>query len=319
MDRRQLLGAGAALALAPQAARAQSWPNRPVRFIVPFAPGGPVEVPGRFLADRLSQTLGQPVLVETRPGAGGALGVQAVLQANDEHTLLFTTASVVILPALMRNPGFDPIRDLVPISQITDAPMALVARNDWPIRNLEEFLQQAKARPGHFTFATSGAGSTTHLCGELLKAKAGIDILHVPYRGQAQAANALYAGDTDLLIAGLIEAERHVRERRLRAIAVTSAQRSPIMPDVPAIGELVPGYEMSIWYAMFGPRGTPPEVVDLLARELAKERTGSRLAEQMAASGTTLLLDGPAPLAARVAREAPMWKELVRAAGITTE
>ena len=319
MDRRQLLGAGAAMALAPQAARAQSWPNRPVRFIIPFAPGGPVEVPGRFLADRLSQTLGQPVLVETRPGAGGALGIQAVMQSNDSHTLLFTTSSVVILPALMRDPGYDPVRDLVPISQITEAPMALVARIDWPVRDLADFLRQAKARPGHFSFASSGAGSTTHLGGELLKVKAGIDILHVPYRGAGQAVNALYSGDTDLLVTGLIETQRHVREGRLRAIGVTSAQRSPIMPDVPAIGELVPGYEMSIWYGMFGPRGTPQGVVDLLARELSKERTGSRLAEQMAASGTTLLLDGPGPLTARVAREVPQWKELVRTAGISLD
>ncbi len=319
VDRRRLLGGGAALSLLPWAARAQSWPTRPVRFIIPFAAGGPVEVPARFLADRLTQTLGHPVLVEPRPGAGGARGGQAVVQSNDGHTLLFTTSSVVILPALMRDPGYDPFRDLVPISQITDAPMALVARADWPVRDLEDFLRQAKARPGHFSFGSSGAGSTTHLAGELLKVRAGIDILHVPYRGAGQAVNALYAGDTDLLVTGLIETQRHVREGRLRAIGVTSPRRSPILPDVPAIAELVPGFEISIWYAMFGPRGTPPDVVELLARELATQRSGTRLAEQMAASGTQLLLDGPEPLAARVAREVPQWKELVRSAGIRLE
>ncbi len=312
-----LMGAG--VGLLPIAAQADTWPSRPVRFIIPFAAGGPVEVPGRFLADRLAQTLGQPVLVETRPGAGGALGIQTVLQANDGHTLLFTTSSVVILPALMRDPGYDPIRDLVPITQISDAPMALVARTDWPVRDLQDFLRQAKARPGHFSFASSGAGSTTHLAGELLKVRAGIDILHVPYRGAGQAVNALYAGDTDLLVTGLIETLRHVRERRLRAIAVTGATRSPVLPDVPAIAELVPDYEISIWYALFGPRGTPAQVVERLAQELATQRTGTRLAEQMAASGAELLLDGPAPLAARVAREVPRWKELVTSARITIE
>jgi len=301
------------------AARAQSWPTRPVRFIIPFAAGGPVEVPARFLAERLTQTLGQPVLVEARPGAGGALGIQAVLSANDGHTLLFTTSSVVILPALMRNPGFDPQQDLLPVSMVSDAPMALLARTDWPVRDLADLLAQARARPGHFSFGSSGAGSTTHLGGELLKVRAGIDLLHVPYRGAGQAVNALYAGDTDLLVTGLIETLRHVRDGRLRAIAVTSATRSPVLPDVPAIAELVPDYAMSIWYGIFAPRGTPQGIVDRLARELAPQRSGNRLAEQMTASGAELLLDGPAPLAARVAREVPQWKALVAAARIPVE
>jgi tripartite-type tricarboxylate transporter receptor subunit TctC len=316
--RRHLLAAASLAALARPAV-AQGWPTRPVRFVIPFAAGGPVELPARFIAERLTTTLGQPVLVEARPGAGGALGIQAVLAANDGHTLLFTTSSVVILPALMRNPGFDPVQDLLPVSLVSDAPMALLARADWPVRDLAELLRQARARPGHFSFGSSGAGSTTHLAGELLKVRAGIDLLHVPYRGAGQAVNALYAGDTDLLVTGLIETLRHVRDGRLRAIAVTSATRSPVLPDVPAIAEQVPDYAMSIWYAMFAPRGTPPEVVDRLARELAPLRSGNRLAEQMEASGAELLLDGPAPLAARVAREVPQWKALVTAARITVE
>jgi tripartite-type tricarboxylate transporter receptor subunit TctC len=317
-SRRALLAGGAALAL-PFRAKANDWPSRPVRFIVPFAPGGPVEVPARFLADQLSRALGQTVLVETRPGAGGSLGIQAVLAANDGHTMLFTTSSVAILPALMRDPGYDPFRDLIPISLISDAPMALLARPDWPVRDFPEFIRQAKAQPGKFSFASSGAGSTTHLAGELLKVRAGIDILHVPYRGAGQAVGALYAGDTDLLITGLIETHRHVSERRLRAIAITSARRSPTLPDVPAIAETVPGFDMSIWYCMFAPRGTPQAVVDRLAAELAKHRTGNRLAEQMTASGAELLLTGPGPLAARMQREVPQWKELVAAAGIRTD
>jgi tripartite-type tricarboxylate transporter receptor subunit TctC len=316
--RRHLLAAASLAALARPAV-AQGWPTRPVRFVIPFAAGGPVELPARFIAERLTTTLGQPVLVEARPGAGGALGIQAVLAANDGHTLLFTTSSVVILPALMRNPGFDPVQDLLPVSLVSDAPMALLARADWPVRDLADLLRQARARPGHFSFGSSGAGSTTHLAGELLKVRAGIDLLHVPYRGAGQAVNALYAGDTDLLVTGLIETLRHVRDGRLRAIAVTSATRSPVLPDVPAIAEQVPDYAMSIWYAMFAPRGTPPEVVDRLARELAPLRSGNRLAEQMEASGAELLLDGPAPLAARVAREVPQWKALVTAARITVE
>ncbi len=318
--RRALLGAGLALpALAAARAQGSEWPTRPVRFIVPFAPGGPVEVPARFLADQLSRALGQPVLVETRPGAGGSLGIQAVLAANDGHTLLFTTSSVAILPALMRDPGYDPFRDLLPVSLVTDAPMAFLARPDWPVPDLATFIAQAKAQPGRFSFASSGAGSTTHLAGELLKARAGIDILHVPYRGAGQAVNALYAGDTDLLVTGLIETIRHVSERRLRALCVTSAQRVRVLPDVPAIAEAVPGFDMSIWYCVMAPRGTPPAVVQRLSAELAKHRSGNRLAEQMAASGVELLLDGPAPLAARLEREVPQWKALAAAAGIRPE
>jgi tripartite-type tricarboxylate transporter receptor subunit TctC len=319
MTRRGLLAAGAALAAVPGGARASEWPTRPLRFIVPFAAGGPVEVPARFLADRLTQSLGQPVLVEARPGAGGSLGIHHVLQANDGHTLLFTTSSVVILPALMRNPGYDPVQDLVPVTLISDAPMAFLARNDWPVRDLADLIRQARAQPGRFSFASSGAGSTTHLAGELFKVRAGVELLHVPYRGAGQAVNALYAGDTDLLVTGLIETLRHVREGRLRAVAVTSARRSPVLPDVPAIAEAVPEFDMSIWYGLFAPRGTPGAVVDRLVRDLAPHRSGNRLAEQMTASGATLLLDGPAPLAARVAREVPQWKALVASAGIQPE
>jgi len=317
MTRRSTLAALAAAAL-PGVARAgeTAWPDRTVRFVVPFAPGGPVEVPARFIADRLTHTLGQNVIVETKPGAGGALGIQSVVQAADPHVLLFTTSSVAILPALLANPGYDPFRDLVPISMVSEVPMALLVRPDWPVPDLKTFLQQAKAKPQRFSFGSSGAGSTTHLAGELLKAKAGIDILHVPYRGGAQAVNAVYAGDTDMLITGLIEAIPHVRDGRLRALAVTAPQRSPALPDVPSVAEAVPGYGITIWYAMFGPPGTPPAVVQRLAAAMAPLRQGTPLAERMTESGATLLLDGPGPLAARMRAEVPLWKEIVRAAGI---
>jgi tripartite-type tricarboxylate transporter receptor subunit TctC len=321
--RRGVLAGAAALAAAAPAAHAQGqsrpWPSRTVRFVVPFAPGGPVEVPARFIADHLSRKLGQSVIVEARPGAGGALGIQHVVQAGDGHTILFTTSSVAILPALQRDPGYDPFRDLVPVTLVSEAPMALLARPDWPVRDLEDFVAQAKARPAHFSFGSSGTGSTTHLAGELLKVRAGIDILHVPYRGAGQAVNALYAGDTDLLVTGLIETIPHVREGRLRAIAVTSATRSPALPDVLAIAEVAPGYSMVIWYAMLAPRGTPPEVVEKLAREVAPLREGTELARRMEESGARLPLDGPGPLAERLREEVPLWKQVAAAAGIRAE
>lgn len=310
----------AGFALLPIAARAQpAWPSRAIRFIVPFAPGGPVEVPARFIADSLSGTLGQPVVVEARPGAGGALGVQTVVQANDPHTLLFTTSSVAILPGLMRDPGYDPLRDLVPITMVSEAPMVLLAKPDNPIRDLDDLLRRAKAEPGRISYASSGAGSTTHLAGALLGVRAGVDLLHVPYRGAGQAVNALYAGDTDMLVTGTIEALPHVRDGRLKAIAITSAARMAALPDVPAIGEKVPGYAMTIWYAMLGPRGTPPQVVERLAREVAPLATGTPLARRMEESGARLLLDGPQRLAERLRTEVPLWKEVAAAAGIRAE
>lgn len=321
--RRRLL-ASAALScampwLAGRPARAAGWPERTLRFIVPFAPGGPVEVPARFIAEHLTQRLGQSTIVETKPGAGGALGIQYVVQAGDPHTLLFTTSSVSILPALLRDPGYDPFRDLAPISMVVEMPMAILVRTDWPGGNLDDLLARARANPGKVSFASSGAGSTTHLGGELLKVRAGIDLLHVPYRGAGQAVNALYAGDTDLLITGLIETMSHVRDGRLRALAVTSPQRNPALPDVPAIAEAMPGYDMPIWYAMLGPRGTPPAVVERLVQEMATLREGSMLAQRLEASGARLLLDGPAPLAERLRREVPLWKQVVASAGIRPE
>ena len=303
---------------APALAQA-AWPSRTIRFIVPFAPGGPVEIPARFIAEHLAPILGQAVIVEAKPGAGGALGIQSVVQANDPHTLLVTTSAVAVLPALMRDPGYDPLRDLVPITLVTDGAMVILARPDTPIRDLDDLLARAKAAPGRISYGSSGAGSTTHLGGALLCSMAGIELLHVPYRGAAQAVNALYAGDTELMVTGLGEAMPHLREGRLRALAVTSAARVPLLPGVPAAAERVPGYAITIWYAMLGPRGTPPEVVARIAAAVAPLRDGSALAERMAASGIALLLDGPGPLAARLAREVPQWKQVAAAARIRAE
>ena len=309
MRRRSVIAATLAW---PGLARAQpaAWPQRPVRFLVPFAPGGPVEVPARFIGEQIAPRLGQPVIVEARPGAGGAIGIQAVVQANDPHLLLVTTSAVAVLPALMKEPGFDPLADFVPISMISDAPMILLSKPDGPVKDLPDLLAKARARPGSISYGSSGAGSTTHLGGALLSAKAGIEMLHVPYRGAAQAVNALYAGDTDLMVTGMGEAFPHLRDGRLRAICVTGAKRTPVLPEVPAAAELVPGYAITIWYAMLGPRSTPPEVVRRIAEVIAPMRRGSALATRMEASGMEVMLDGPGPLAERLAREVPQWKQV---------
>lgn len=317
MTRRALVAAAATLPL-PALAQAP-WPSRTIRFIVPFAPGGPVEVPARFLADHLGRALGQTVLVETRPGAGGSIGAREVVATNDPHTLLVSTSGVAIAPALMRNPGYDPIADLVPITVISDAPMVIMTRPDHPIRDLADLVAKAKARPDGITYGTSGVGSTTHMGGALFATRAGIELLHVPYRGAAQATTALLSGDTDLVVAGTIDALPHLRDGRLRAIGITSGERSAALPQVPSLSEVVPGFDLFIWYAMFGPRGTPQAVVDRLVGEMAPLARGNILATRMEESGAKLLLDGPARLAERMRVEVPQWREVATRARISAE
>ncbi|MBX9596658.1 MAG: tripartite tricarboxylate transporter substrate binding protein [Roseomonas sp.] len=318
MTRRAVMAISATTLALPALAQA-TWPSRTIRFIVPFAPGGPVEVPARFLADHLGRTLGQTVLVETRPGAGGSIGAREVVAANDPHTLLVSTSGVAIAPALMRNPGYDPINDLVPITVISDAPMVIMTRPDHPIRDLADLVARAKARPDAITYGTSGVGSTTHMGGALFATRAGIELLHVPYRGAAQATTALLSGDTDLVVAGTIDALPHLRDGRLRGIGITSGERSAALPNVPSLSEVAPGFDLFIWYAMFGPRGTPPAVVQRLAAEMAPLARGNVLATRMEESGAKLLLDGPARLAERMRVEVPQWRDVAARARITAE
>ncbi|WP_439551259.1 Bug family tripartite tricarboxylate transporter substrate binding protein [Falsiroseomonas sp.] len=318
MTRRAVMAISATTLALPALAQIP-WPSRTIRFIVPFAAGGPVEVPARFLADHLGRALGQTVLVETRPGAGGSIGAREVVAANDPHTLLVSTSGVAIAPALMRNPGYDPINDLVPITVISDAPMVIMTRPDHPIRDLADLVARAKARPDGITYGTSGVGSTTHMGGALFATRAGIELLHVPYRGAAQATTALLSGDTDLVVAGTIDALPHLRDGRLRGIGITSGERSAALPNVPSLSEVAPGFDLFIWYAMFGPRGTPPAVVQRLAAEMAPLARGNILATRMEESGAKLLLDGPARLAERMRVEVPQWRDVAARARITAE
>ena len=313
MLRRALL---ASLAL-PAVAHAQPrWPSRPVRFIVPFAPGGPVEIPARFLAEQLTQSLGQPVIIETRGGAGGALGAQAVIASQDGHTFLFTTGAIAIQPALQPEIGYDPLRDFVPVSLVSESPMGFAARPGNRLGSLAGLIAAAKADPGALTIGSSGTGTTTHMVSALFGMKAGIALTHVPYRGAGQMVGAFLAGDIDLMSAELSTILPHVREGRVVVLGQTGAGRSPVLPEVPTLAELVPETAMPIWFALLGNRGTPPEAVARLAEALAPLRQGSVLAQRMAENGASLLLSGPEVLAARLATEVPLWRQVVQQAGI---
>src|SRR5262245_63127164 len=251
----------ALLAAGAPPARTQDWPSGPVRIIVPYAAGSPVDFPTRLLIDRLTAQTKGVFILENRPGAGGSVGLRSVVQAPpDGATFLLTTSSVTMVPTVYPALAFDPLRDLTSISMVTEVPISVAVRANHPIRDLADLIAKAKASPGKYTFGSGGVGTGNHLAGEMLKKLAGIDLLHVPYRGVSPALTALYAGDIDMVFSSTIETVPHVRDGRLRVLAVGTPWRFPELPDAPTFGELVPGYVMTNWYGLFAPRGLPASI-----------------------------------------------------------
>jgi tripartite-type tricarboxylate transporter receptor subunit TctC len=314
-----LMAAGVPLASHTASAN-ESWPSRPVRIIVPFAPGGPIDTTARLIAEPLREKLGQPFIVETRPGAGGSLGARTVAQSPpDGYAFLLTSSSLAINPAIHPNQGFDPIADLTPVSLVTEVPTAIAVRADSRFRSLAEVLAEARAHPGRVTYGSSGVGSSNHLAGALFASTARIDVLHVPYRGAAVAMNAMYAGDVDMVFASTVEVMPHWRDGRVRILAVTTPRRIAQLPDVPAAGEVVEGYHAPNWYAMAGPRGLDPAIVARFVRELQSLRDLPLVRERFHSVGTEPLFLGPDALAARLAEDVPRWRRVVAEAGIRAE
>ena len=315
-------GLGSALAgaiAAPALAQAPPWPSRPVRLISPFAPGGPQDVPARHFVDHLTPRLGQPVVYESRAGAGGALGMQHVAQATDGHSFLITSNAIASLPGLRRDLAFDPLVDLVPVTLVNESPLVIAVRANGPA-SLAEYLSRARANPGRLSFGSSGVGSATHLAGAFLMQRAGIELLHVPYRGAGQLVAALMAGDVDSFIGDISLTLEHVRAGTMRVIAVTTADLAPALPEVPALREQVDGYVVPFWFGLFAGKATPPEGIRRLLAELAPlAAPDSELSRRMTERGSQLLLTGPEPLAARLRAEVPQWREVVTRGNITPE
>jgi tripartite-type tricarboxylate transporter receptor subunit TctC len=310
------------LALLATPALAQDWPASAgtIRIIVPYAPGGPLDLPARLLIDRLAAQTKGVFILEHRPGAGGAVGAQAVVQsAPDGSTFLFASSSIAAAPALYPKLGFDPLQALIPISLVTEFPISVAVRADSPIRDLADLIAKAKAQPGRYTFGSGGVGTGNHLAGELLKRMAGIDLLHVPFRSVSLGITAMYAGDLDMVFASVHETIDHMRDGRLRILGVGSQKRMAELPDVPAIGELVPGYLMSNWYALFAPRGVPDAILTRLESELPAMRSDPALTERSKAAGITMLITQPAELRAKMETEIPRWKQLVPQLGLKTQ
>lgn len=319
LPRRSLLAAPALFGLRPALAQ-PGWPSRSLRFIVPFAPGGPVEPPARLMAEHLSQRLGQPVVVELKPGAAGAIGCREVVQSTDGHSFLFMTNGLPIIPALQANPGFDIFADLKPITTVAELPMCLVVKADSPIQSAQDVIARAKAAPGRVSYGSSGVGSITHLAWLLLENKAGVEFLHIPYRGAGQSVTAVLTGEIAVYIGDLGLLLPHVRDGRMRLLAVTSQQRLPLLPDTPALSEILSGgYDVPIYYCALGPANTPDAVVQRIVAESAPLRTDGALARRVAEGGGRMRLEGPAELAARMRVEAPMWKDVLEKAGVKPE
>ncbi len=298
-----------------------AWPVRVARFIVPFAPAGALDTPARMLAQRLSGALGVNFIVENRSGAGGAIGAQAVVQAPpDGGTFLFTSSSVAILPALQPNLGFDPQKDLVPVSLVCDVAAVLLVRANSPFTSVAALITQARSAPGRFTYGSGGVGSSNHLVGASFASMAGIELLHVPYRGTAQTLIGLLAGDIDLMFAPTLDVLGLVGPGgTLRPLGVTLPERLAALPGVPAIAEVVPGYAVSNWFAIFAPARLPEDLRSRLVQALASLRDWPDLQARFAAGAALTRLDGPDPLAKRLAEDTQRWAQLVAKLGIKPE
>jgi tripartite-type tricarboxylate transporter receptor subunit TctC len=315
------LGAWLALACCALPAAAQTFPTRQVRIVIGFPPGGGIDIVARLIAPKLSEALGQPVLVDNKPGANGVLGTDIVAKSvPDGHTIfLGTTGNISINPIFMANLPFNMERDLAPLMQVASVPFLLYTNPGFPPRTLAELVAYAKANPGKVNFCSSSTGGLPHLAGELLNLQAGVKTVHIPYKGSAPCLNDLLGGqvqfDFDAVAIGL----QHVRSGRLRALASTGAKRLSFLPEVSAANETVPGFEVVNWYGMLVPAGTPREVVLRLQREIAKVMEIPDIREKLVAQGTDPAPSTPEEFGAFMKSEAAKWARVIKSADVKPE
>jgi tripartite-type tricarboxylate transporter receptor subunit TctC len=316
-----LLAASALVpSLAPFTAHAQApYPDRPVRLIVPYAPGGSADIAARLVADEWAKALGQALVIENRAGAGGNIGVDVVAKAApDGYTVGLQTVSLAINPALFANMPFDTQKDLAPIGMVATSQHVLVVNPKLPAQNLRELIALAKSEPGKLNYGSAGPGSTFHMAAELFKALAQVDIAHVPYRGGGPALIDTISGQVDMSFPVLSAAQQQVQAGKLRALGVTGPRRSPLLPDVPTIAEAgVPGYEFETWFMVFAPGGTPPAVIEKLNQALNRALATPTLSARMVREGFDPQPTTPAQARERLQREMPLWAKLVKERGIT--
>jgi tripartite-type tricarboxylate transporter receptor subunit TctC len=316
---RMLMAAALCLVFASPGWAQQDYPTKTVRIIVPFAPGGSTDIFARYIADKLAPALGQPVVVENRAGAGGNIGAEAVARAApDGYTLLMATTGVMsINNALYPNMTYDAAKDFEPVIFAASITNVLVVPPELPASSVRELIALAKEKPGSLSFGSSGAGSSTHLSSELFKSMAGIDVVHVPYKGSSQALTDLITGRIAMIIDNMPGAISFIRAGRLRALGVTGSKRSPALPDVPTIAEAaLPGYESLSWSGIAVPAGTSREVIARLNREIAKILAQADIREKFAQAGADPVGGSPQEFAAHIRAEREKWSKLIRERGI---
>lgn len=308
--------------LAASAAQAQdNWPNRPVRLIVPFAPGGSTDVIGRMLGQKLSALWGQPVVIENRAGAGGNVGADVVAKApGDGYTLLMASGSITINPALYRKMPFDTQKDLLPITNVAQGPMLVVVQDASPYKTLKDLIAAAKAKPGSINFASAGVGSQVHLAGENFANAAGLDLQHVPYKGESLGYNDLIAGQVQMMVGNYAAASALIGPNRLRALAVTARQRVPQMPELPTAHEAgVPGFENIGWFGLFAPAGTPPAVIQKIHRDTAQVMAETEVKARLFVQGMTPVVNSTADFKRQIDDELGRWAKVVAARKLQTQ
>jgi len=313
----QLAASAAALPLAVRGATADTYPSRPVRFIVPQAAASASDIVARLIGDFLSSHLGQQFAVDDRPGAGGNVATEAVVRsAPDGYTLLLCNSQNAISPALYPNLSFNFIHDMAPVGQVESVPLVMEVHPSVPANTVPEFIAYAKAHPGKINMASAGVGGPQHLAGELFKAMTGLNIIHVPYRGSTPAITDLLAGQVQLMFDVTPTALPQIRAGKLRALAVTSTERIPSLPDTPPLAQFLPGYEAAGWIGVAAPAGTPPAIIDTLSKQLVAAVADEKIRTRFAELGAIPVSRQPAEFAKFIAAETEKWGKVIRNAGI---
>ena len=316
MNKRVWLGvvAAAALALVPSLASAQAWPAKPVKIVVPFPAGGATDVVARLLAQKLGEVWGQTVVVENRAGAGGNIGADVVAKSPaDGYTLLMTSGSIVTAnPHMYKSMTFDPARDFVPVTNVASGPQVIAVSAQEPAKDLKEFIAFAKANPRKINFGSAGVGTQTHLAAENFAHSAGIDMTHVPYKGESFALTDLMGGSIQMVTPNLGAAISQIQQGKIRALAVTSRERMPQLPDVPSASEIIPGFENAGWFGLLAPTGTPRAVIDRVYRDSAKILTSDEFKTKLAQQGMVPVANSPSDFAAAIRDESARWARVIR-------
>ena len=307
--------------LVAQPAWAQQYPDRTIRLVCPYAPGGGTDLVARLLGQQLSARLGQTVVIENRPGAGGVVGTQSVVTAKpDGYTILFaSTSPMVVMPHMMKQISFDPLKDLAPITLIAQVPALMVGNPSLPVNNVKEFLDLAKARPTQLTFSSSGLGGTAQLAGEMMRLMGGADMLHIPYKGTGPANIAVLAGEVSMTFTDITAGLQFVKEGKMKALAVTTLRRSSVVPDLPAISETLPGFNAYVWYGLLAPAKTPPAIVNKLNATLIQILNDPAFKQRMAEMGADTIGNSPAEFSSFMTTESARWKKIVQDTHMTAD